>query len=114
MLLPESLTISIRTENQYYTAIFERVYKMNVHASDDEKAVITIKAHSNTPSGFPDSDSRCTLVESEEIKKPTKGTAKAWLAKLANEKDALINEFSRGLEFDKSARIVRSKLQKMF
>lgn len=111
MLLPQTTRISIESGVNYYTAVFKRVYTLQVSGQNDHTAVITVKCQDYAPSGYAEGGTQKILIESEEFKIPTHGiTAKAWLASLAVLHDKSFGTVSGCVQLNKSLATIRTKL----
>ena len=95
MLLPEQTHLTIETGEAFFTAPFIRVYNLNVHARDGDRALISVGAYDKTPSGYRKGGSSVVFEEYKEITIPKSvKTAKKWLAKLALKLDKRIHQMS--------------------
>lgn len=111
MLLPQTTRISIETGIEYFTAVYKRVYRLDVHARDGQTAVITVKSEDCTPSGYVRHGSQKVLIECEEIAIPSGGlTSKGWLAKLAIQHDQSLNQRTGCEYLNRSVSMIKSHL----
>lgn len=112
MLLPKRTTITIHTGVEFFTAVYARVYTLEVQDRNNDRAVITLSAYNLSPSGLRKGDKHnIKLIESEEVNVPKNATAKSWLADLVLKHDPVVHMRTGCEKFNASQQSLNHQLK---